>query len=374
MLFTKVLVLMTNFGIAVVNSFWLLASIKPPSTGAVEMGTAAQIAARTIFEAFKGNWQELADGRSPIFTATVRVSLIFATILIALWAIPWLNTILEEGYSQKTVDQLIYPILVVFMLSINSGSLLASSCLLGRNTINYVDNQVLQVTINNIKIEEAIRQANMNQALKQMLGGKVDQCRLLPSSDKNQDGIDSQSACIQRAISEVKQIAENYNSQTGALGWNFNLNLDLDIGKILAEAVNTQIQRDIFVLFTTFQAGFVFLVEISLLLNAYIAPVFLSLSLLPGQSKLIHAWLSGWLGLGLVKVSYTVIIGIAASAVVTSKDTTPLLLPLLQAVLSPVLAVIIASGGGITLFTGLTSLAGGGLRLMMRSGGLRRRS
>ncbi len=381
MLFTKTLSLATSYGTEAVSRLWLLVSTIPgeipKEIGAAEIGEGTQKAARSVVQSFNGSWQELADGRSPIFIATVRVSLIFATVLIALWGIPWIKTILEEGYSQKTVDKLIYPLLVVFLLSINNGSLLSNTCLLGRSTINYLDNQVLQVTINNIKIEQVIRQANMNQTLRQMLEAKVAECKLLPSSDssdrnreassdKNQEGLDSQSVCIQAAVTQVRQIAQNYQNQQGAFKFDF------DLGKIMTSSINSQIQREMQVIFSVLQTGFVFLIEITALLNAYIAPVFLSLSLLPGQSKLIHAWLSGWLGLGLLKVSYTIIIGIAASTVVSSGDTAPLLLPLLQAVLSPILAVIIASGGGVALFTGLGSMAGGSLRFGLRSGGRRR--
>lgn len=374
--FIKTLTLMTNFGTAAINRLYLFASNTQNEPGAAEIGEAARDTAKSIFQTFNSYWQELGDGRSSIFIATVRVSLVIATILIALWAIPWINTMLEEGYSQKTVDQLIYPLLVVFMLGINNGILLSNACLLGRTTINYLDNRVLQVTINNIKIEQAIRQSNITQALEQMLGGELDQCKLLPTSDTNQQGIDSQSACINAAIEKIKRIAQDNNQKNQAQGWSFNLNLnDFDIGKMITGAVNSQIQREMYVLFSAFQGAFVFLIEITVLLNAYIAPIFLSLSLIPGQAKIIHAWLAGFLGLGLLKVSYTLIIGIATSSVVSNNnDTNPLLLPLVQAVLSPILAVIIASGGGVALFSGLTSVGGGSLRFLMRANSTGRRS
>jgi hypothetical protein len=331
-------------------------------TNAAGIAEAAKNAGRLSVETFNGNWVELGTGKSYIFLATVKVSLGFATILVTVWAVPFFNTIIKEGYSEKTINQLIYPLLVVFMLAIHNGSLLYSTSLLFRNTINYVDNKLLTTTINGIAIEQAIRQSNLNSAYKQILSQKVTECRLQSSTEKNQNGVDLQTAC------------EDYKAKNTTSGYNLNILDDLKkavlggvegIAKLPAQYTNSAVQGALLIIFPTIQMGFIFLIEIACLINAYIAPIFVALSLIPGQGKLIHAWLSGWLGLALVKISYTLIIGIATSSIVNVDDTNPLLLPLLLGVLSPILALAIASGGGIALFNGLAGVAGGSLRFFL---------
>jgi hypothetical protein len=392
MLFTETPLLLMAFGTVVINKAVLLAESTNTMTNASSIGEAAQTAGRLAFEAFNANWVELTSGKSQIYFATVKTSLAVATTLIAFWAVPFINTIIHEGYSDKTIEELIYPLVVVFMLAVNNGYLLSSTSLFFRNTTNYVNSQILETTINGIKIEQAIRQSNLNQAFKQILSEKVVECRLQPSNSsfydiqdgeqrgqsskgqENNQNVDSQTVCIENAIKDVVQAAEEYNAKNQASS-NFNIVDELKkavrggaeaIAKIPAQYVNSYVQGALLVIFPTLQMGFVFLIEIASLLNAYVAPIFVALSLIPGQGKLIYVWLSGWLALALVKVSYTIIIGIATSSIVNVEDTNPLLLPLILGVLSPILALAIASGGGMALFNGLSSAGGGSLRLLLR--------
>jgi hypothetical protein len=364
----------------IINKFYLFAESTNIMTNAAGIAELAKNAGKLSFEAFNGNWVELGTGKSYIFLATVKVSLAFATILIAIWAVPFFNTIIKEGFSEKTINQLVYPLLVVFMLAIHNGSLLASTSLLFRNTINYVDNSILATTINGIKVEQAIRQSNLSSAFKQILSQKVTECRLQSLTEKNQNGVDLQTACVENTITEVLKSSEDYKAQNTTSGYNLNILDDLKkavlggvegIAKLPAQYTNSAVQGALLIIFPTMQMGFVFLIEIASLINAYIAPIFVALSLIPGQGKLIHAWLSGWLGLALVKISYTLIIGIATSSIVNVDDTNPLLLPLLLGVLSPILALAIASGGGIALFNGLAGVASGSLRFLLTAAILR---
>jgi hypothetical protein len=386
MLSTETLPFLMDFSV-VINKALLLAEATNTMTNATGIAENASNAGKSAAQVFNNNWLELAGGKSYIYLATVRVSLAFATILIAFWSVPFFNTIINEGYSKKTIDELVYPLLIVLMLAINNGSLLSNTSFLFRNASNYVNNQVLSITINGVRIEQAIRQSNMNQSFKQQLSEKVMQCNLQSSVEKNQEGVSLQNACIQNAIAEVSKSAKDYNAQNqGNKGNDFNLFSTFDdmqkkfkdgaeaIAKIPAQYVNSAVQGALLVIFLIMQTGFVFLIEIAFLINAYIAPIFLALSLLPSQTKLIHVWLSGWLALSLVKISYTLIIGIATTSIVNVPDTDPLLLPLLLGVLSPVLALAIASGGAMALFNGLSDSTFGNVRLLLRAFTSRRRT
>jgi hypothetical protein len=370
---------LTDFGVVrmsltIISKTYLLAESTNTMTNATEIAKIAKNAGKLAVEAFNGNWIELGSGKSYIYTATVKGSLGFATILVTVWAVPFFNTIMREGYSERTINQLIYPLVVVFMLAIHNGSLLSSTSLMFRNTTNYVNSSILETTINGIKVEQAIRQSNLNSAYKQILSQKVTECRSQSTIETNQEGIDLQSACINKAADDVVKAAEDYKAQNQASSYNLNILDDLKkivlggvegITKLPAQYTNSAVQGALLIIFPTIQMGFIFLIEIASLINAYVAPIFVALSLIPGQGKLIHAWLSGWLGLALVKISYTLIIGIATSSIVNVDDTNPLLLPLLLGVLSPILALAIASGGGVALFNGLTGVASGTLRFLI---------
>jgi len=314
----------------------------------------AHESSKSIVKLFDNNWAELANGNSYIFKATCQVALLFATSTVIFWGIGWYNEIVNRGYTTRTIDELVYPIVVSLMLVLNNGSLLADTCLLFRGVSNFMNDKILLVTLNGVNMREAIRETNMSLQFQQVLGEKVKQCQTLSATTNNKD-TSPQSDCITRAINDVKQAATTYQQKTGIN----HIKLEIDIPKIVGNAVNSAASGILLVLFTTLEAGFQFFIQIAFLLNAYIAPIFVALSLLPLGVKPINAWFSGWLALGLTQVSYTIVVGIAATSIINAESTNFLLLPLMEGVLSPILALAMGAGGGMAIFTGFTTVVSG---------------
>lgn len=329
----------------------------------------AQEAARLALSSFDNIWVELVSGHSQIYLIIVRISLAFATIFIAFWAVPFFSTLSEGRFNQRSLEQLVPVLIIVLMLSLGQGAIPANISKTINDTISNTDNRILQQTLGGVAIEQTIQATNSNQTFKKMLTGKVRECQTQINSDKPDSAIDPntqdlQNQCIENAFKDVTKPAQEYKEQNQGGDW---WQIDFDVNQIAVDAFNEVILAVLEIILSAFQMGFVFLIQICTILNAYIAPIFLALSLLPGQVKLIHAWLSGWLALGLVKISYTIIVGLATTAMVNSEQSNVLLLPLLQGLLSPILALGIASGGGLALFNGLTSVSSGGLRFLIRT-------
>jgi hypothetical protein len=108
---------------------------------------------------------------------------------------------------------------------------------------------------------------------------------------------------------------------------------------------------------SSMQWGFVNILEAALLLTATFAPIAMGLSLLPFQGRPILAWLIGFISLLGVQLGYTIIVGLAAIVVVNSNGelVTDVAFLFFLSVFAPLLAVIVSSGGGITLYRGITS-------------------
>jgi len=314
--------------------------------------SSAHESSKFVVELFNNNWVELGNGNSYIFKATCQVALLFAASTVIFWGIGWYNEVVNRGYTTRTIDELVYPILVSLMLVLNNGALLADTCLFFRGVSNYMNDKILLVTLNGINLREAIRETNMSLQFQQVLGEKVKQCQTLSAVSTN-SGTSPQSDCVTRAINDVKQAATSYKQDTGIL----NIKIETDLRKIVGNAVNGAASAILLVLFTTLEAGFQFLIQIAFLLNAYIAPIFVGLSLLPLGTKPIYAWLSGWLALGLTQVSYTIVVGMAATSIINAESSNFLLLPLMEGVLSPILALAMGAGGGMAIFTGFTTVA-----------------
>ena len=324
------------------------------ATASPEILSSAHESSKFIVSLFNNDWVELSNGKSLIFNATCQVALLFAASTVVFWGIGWYNEVVNRGYTTRTIDELVYPIVVSLMLVLNNGALLADTCLFFRGVSNFMNDKILLVTLNGVNMREAIRETNMSLQFQQVLGEKVKQCQILSATTNNKD-TSPQSDCITRAINDVKQAATSYQQKNGIN----NITLEVDIRKIVGNAVNSAASGILLVLFTTLEAGFQFFIQIAFLLNAYIAPIFVALSLLPLGVKPINAWLSGWLALGLTQVSYTIVVGIAATSIVNAESSNFLLLPLFEGVLSPILALAMGAGGGMAIFTGFTTVVSG---------------
>ncbi|MBD2415978.1 hypothetical protein H6H01_35765 [Nostoc calcicola FACHB-3891] len=317
-----------------------------------EIIEAAMNGSDLMVKSFEKDWQDFAAGQSPIYLAIVSISMLVAVVLVSFWSLGWYAQFSEEGFSSGVVNEMIFPLIVILMLS-NNGMMLAGSTLAMRNVTVNLNRSILSITRNGVTLKDAIRITNIDQSFVLATQTALAQCDKLPLSktDEEQKIITPRQKCIDEVTNQAKSSAQKIRQKkglgSGTGSWN-----PLDIG---GELINNVVQGLSFIIFSGLSAGFQYIVQLSFLLTAYVAPIFLVLSLLPVGAKPIYAWLSGWLALTLVLISYSIIVGLAASAIVNAPSTNPLLTQLIQAIFSPLLALAIGAGGGMAVFTAFTS-------------------
>lgn len=301
---------------------------------------------------FENDWIDLVSGTNPIYTAVVASSMLVAVVLVAFWSLHWYQIFSEEGFSTHVLSEMAMPLLVILLLS-NNGALLAKGTVALRNTTLTLNRNVLKITRNGVTLKDAIRTVNFDQHFTFATQAALAECEKLDDKDVDTDGTEysPKKDCRDRTINAAKDEAQKIRKKRGLNSGGTKKNW-LEFG---GEMINNAIQGVVFVIFSGLSAGFQYIVQLSFLLVAYVAPIFLVLSLLPVSTKAIYAWLSGWLGLTLVLVSYSIIVGISASSIVNSPSTDPILSQLIIAVLSPILAVAIGTGTGMAIFTAFSS-------------------
>ncbi|MBD2303388.1 hypothetical protein H6G80_33700 [Nostoc sp. FACHB-87] len=314
----------------------------------------AEDGARLALNAFKQDWVDFAAGQSPVYLAIVAVSMLIAVVLVAFWSLGWYRQISDEGFSTNVVSEMVFPLLVILMLS-NNGAMTTTLAVGLNNTTIHLNSKILSITKNGVTLRNAIRIVNADQSFVLAAQTKIASCDTLPTSkiDAQQNTTNPRQECIDRETKKAEEQAikirqqRGLNGSAGSVRWN-----PLDA---TGEIVNNAIQGVVFVILSGLSLGFAYIVQLSFLLVAHVAPIFLVLSLLPVGAKPIYAWLAGWLGLTLVLVSNSIIVGIVASSIVNVPSTNPLLTQLVQAVFSPLLAVAIGIGGGMSVFTAFTN-------------------
>ncbi|WP_242056568.1 MULTISPECIES: type IV secretion system protein [unclassified Nostoc] len=301
---------------------------------------------------FKNDWTQIVEGTSPVYTSVVAISMLIAVVLVSFWSLHWYGMFSEEGFSTNVMREMAMPLIVILLLA-NNGALLAKGTMALRNTTVTLNSNVLKITRNGVTLKDAIRTVNFDQHFTFALQAALVKCEKLDEKDVDTDGTEysPRQDCIDRTINTAQKEAQKIRQQRG-LNAGSGIRNPLAIGK---EIINGAIQGVIFVIFSGLAAAFQYIVQLSFLLVAYIAPIFLVLSLLPVSTKAIYAWLSGWLGLTMVLVSYSIIVGISASSIVNSPSTDPILSQLIIAVLSPILAMAIGTGTAMSTFTAFSS-------------------
>ncbi|MBD2438848.1 hypothetical protein [Nostoc sp. FACHB-110] len=322
-------------------------------TNAEDIVDGAINGSRMVVSAFNQDWVDLATGQSEVYKAVVNVAALIGVVLVSFWSISWYSRLAQEGLNNEILNEMIYPLIVCLMLTINNGDLLANTSLMFRNVAINLNDRVLSITRNGITLRDAIRTTNMDQAFALSVQAQLQECEKKPTNGRNAEGepINPREICQKEKTDQIKEQAQKYKEKYGLSSYSNSWNPK----EIAGQFVNSAVQTLSWLIFSGLQAGFQYVVQIAFLMNAYIAPIFLVLSLLPMGAKPIYAWMAGWLALTLILMSYSIVCGIAASAIVNASNSNPLFLQLVQAILSPILAVAIGAGGGMATFSGFSS-------------------
>ena len=105
-------------------------------------------------------------------------------------------------------------------------------------------------------------------------------CEKLDKQKKEGEELSEKQACINNAVDITRKDAQEARKKTGAgfgtVSWN-----PLDLS---GELINSAIQGLVYVILSGVSAAFQYIVQLSFLMIAFAAPIFLVLSLLPFQS------------------------------------------------------------------------------------------
>lgn len=338
---------------AIATDIQFLIAQTPPdgqNIGVTDAGQILDISSKAgdfVARSFDQEWVDMVNNNNPVYIAIVAMSALVATVAIAWWSLDWYRIYCDEGFSTNLLSQAGVPILISLML-LNNGALLANSSLLLRNTGETLNDQLLSMSKNGISFREAIRGANVNQALAQALSQRLKECQSLPTSEIDAQGNISQpqKQCIEKESQKAKDEVDKYRQQNNIPSNAVSL---LDPAALTGQIINSAVQGILFVFLGSLSGVVQILMQQAYLLTAYVGPIFLVLSLFLG-SDYIRVWISGWVSCILWQICYSALVGSTASAIATAPQSDPLILPLLQGLLAPILTGILAAGAGYGVF------------------------
>ncbi len=338
--------------------------------GAGDLIENASAGASLVAEGFNDLWQQTLTGG--LYASLCKVGVLFAVATLALFMVQWGKQMINDE-EQRAFSELIWPLIVTVLLA-NNGSLLANSTLALREYINSVNNYILEYTAADADLRAAYQQALGQAALETAVGNAIQECR--SSQLSNEEGIQ----CLKQARADLEakfpdifKDAEG-GSYLGAAGSWVTQGLDKinqavseaegdgflgDIGSkffaassaAIGAVVTTFITSLLLALNNAYQWG----LELALLLTALIAPLAVGGSLMPIGNKAIFGWLTGFFTVGLAKLSFNIILGLAGQLIATSKASQPMIFLAFIGLVAPFLATGIAAGGGLAVLTQLNN-------------------
>jgi hypothetical protein len=306
-------------------------------------------AQQQIAAAMDNLWTDVLGGG--LYVAITRLGVLFAVGTLLIFLVQWTKGVLNDE-DVNPLSELIWPLLVVTLLA-NNGALLSTCTLAVRNIINQTNEILLTTTSSTISLQVAYQQIMGEIGAEAAIQSIISQCSAIADPQQQSD-------CLAQAAAQADLIASSLpappsnaltNLINGVKSWVTNP------GEQVVQAISSTLQLAVRGWLVAFGIAFQWIVEVSLLLTALLGPLSVGGTLLPVGQKAIFAWLTGFFSVGLIKICFNIITGLVATMVVNAGTNDPMIFAFATGLLAPILALILASGGGIAIFNSLSSIS-----------------
>ena len=329
---------------------------------------------RSTAESWQTVWDSVIDPNNDLWMSLVALGLTLAALSLLYVAVTTGKEIIERQSWSELISLFIWPLVILVFLG-HGGRVMAQTTLLIRGIGNDQVTQVLEHQAAGTTLGSAINQSLLTlggeeavdrayRECQQETGNALNQC-WTNATNRVQSIVDEAEQEAGHPLPELRQHAarianavnlsatQNEQEQNSILG---RIN---SVSELLSAPGRT---FDMFLmegLLTGVQWAFVNMLEASLLLTALFGPIAMGLSLLPLQGRPIVSWLIGFISLFGVQLGYNIIVGLVATVIsqagaITASD---LGFMLFLAIFAPLLATLIAGGGGIALYQGVQGAA-----------------
>jgi hypothetical protein len=329
----------------------------------VILNGAGAATATSIADGWEQQWVDLLqnDTTNNLYGALTSLGTFFAVGTLLFFMLQWLKDTINSDYSGP-ISALIWPFVVVILLTNSGNGTVLSNLTLGvRNYLNGVNQQVVATADANQTYQQAL---NMSVA-EDIVGSLLRPCQSLTGEQQNQ--------CFVKAKEEADTLLQEYENLYGRdKPWIYRLQEKVkniadptvsisenSFDSLLGSTVQTSIKNFLISLQYAFQN----LIEATMLLIAALGPIAVGASLLPVAGKPIFAWLTGFLSIGISKISFNIIAVLTAAVIVNGPGQNPNADPELMwfiiflGILAPIVSLFVAAAGGFAVFSAISNTA-----------------
>jgi hypothetical protein len=326
-------------------------------------------ASQAIQAAIDTLWTSVQQGGTYKGLCKIGAQLAIATMIFFIFG--WYKKVLEDGsFSWAPVTDFIWPLCIIALLVTSPGNpdgarLWAFTTGI-RSAINNADQTVLTSVSSTANLAKSRAQAGQNVAFDSMIKSIATACngKATPADKK---------ACWDKNRAQVSQLINSQPNGQQSNPWldglmktfDFAYTAATDPGQATVDALTAaaQLYENAFAsvikgLVLAFGMAFTYLLQLALLLTAMLGPIAVGASLLPLPTKPILAWVTAMFSIGIAQISFDIVTGLMSDVMLNAPPTDAMAYIIFTGILSPILALALASGGGLAVFSGLSAGAG----------------
>ncbi|MEM8604255.1 MAG: hypothetical protein AAGF24_10520 [Cyanobacteria bacterium P01_H01_bin.121] len=324
---------------------------------------------KLISDAWLGVWQTmlgtnpLVDHPSPLYSVLVHIARGLAVMCLLVFLVQWGRALMEDN-TFRSLNEIIWPLLVILLLS-NEGAILRELSVGVHNVINSTNNDVIAAVNKLSNFETDLGEITSYPAAKDEINSILKQCDLAPN-------LETKKQCVVNAEQEINIIIAAYKKTNPQGKWVKNLQqYAQDALQSLKNSLNhadgknwglsalnlgsDALLKVMELFFAAFQTAFQYIMEAAFILTAMMAPIFVSVTLLPVGAKAIYTWLTAMFSIGMFKLCLNVIMALCIQVTYSFGPSMHLTNVVLLGLLSPILAFALAAGGGMSIFKSFIS-------------------
>ena len=336
------------------------------------------------------SWQRiwdltLAPGATVgLWTSMVNLGSLLAAISLLYVAYQEMSKVGDANWGE--LIQSFVPLILVGIFLAGNGAALAKTIYLSRDFHNGIVLEIYEAQIDGVSFNaalEAIQETNMaNGRARQILaectdktGVALEECLADPAKlEEIEDSLSEESGLLAGNLLEILQLVLNPLAVAVTTAGTVATEAVLDqkgAVQVMTEMASTPFIAIVDSILYALQWAFVNGVEVARLLTALYAPIAFGLSVLPLAGRYFFAWLSGYLALSGLQIGYTIVTGLIAIVISMTSTNAPSMSHLMTdlgfslfiSIISPILAGLIATGGGIALYSGISRAGKEGLKM-----------
>ncbi|MEM9002714.1 MAG: hypothetical protein AAGE59_04205 [Cyanobacteria bacterium P01_F01_bin.86] len=315
-------------------------------------------------------WTEIFASDGALYNQVVRLATVILVVGFYFFMLSFARA-MQSNDRDKIIEIILWGILISIFIG-GQGAVLKKATVIARNFVNDTTRSVLLVQIGDLTIQDSLQDVILTDQARERVKQAFSDCEA-------KEG-DAQLACLERGAEEAEAIVKEYETSgfwpaglrrfagnvdtisrdvkearaRGDIDNRFKVfgQWDSDVTSLIWQSTTNSVSREFL---KSFQNWFTFGFEFAMLLTGLLGPLAVAASLIPKQPRALISWAIAFFSIGILKLSYNLLIGFAA--VYASKSQMQDLgssgFLLMMSMGAPLISIAVAGGGGAAIFFAL---------------------